>query len=338
MQQISELPSHPFRFAVMGAGGIANKFCEAVQLLENCTVCAIASKSMERAAAFAQKHNIPAKYDSYEQMLIQEKPDCVYIATTTDAHYPLSLLCVQHGIPVLCEKAMFENSAQAEEVFGLAREKGVFVMEAMWSRFLPPNLKAKQWIAEGRIGDPVIGNASIGFRAPEELPNRYFTPELGGGAAYDITVYCYEIMTWLIDRPVIVEHAAAVYADTGADASDHVMLRFPGADGKPDMLTICMTTFLARMEEKIEIFGSKGKLVIPTPHYTSECFLYDENGNCVEHFVDEETQNGFTYEIREVMDCILAGKVESSVVPHSLTLDCARVFDRIRKKDERTEK
>lgn len=333
MRTESPSSANPFRFAIMGAGSIANKFCEAVDLLGNCTICAIASRSMERAVAFAEKHHIPGRYESYEQMLAAEKPDAVYIAATTNAHYELSLLCVQHGIPVLCEKAMFENSAQAREVFGLARENNVFAMEAMWSRFLPPINQAKQWIEQGRIGNPICGNASIGFKAPEDMGNRYFDPALGGGASYDITVYCYEIMTWLINRPVIVEKASAVYAETGVDVTDYVLLRFPGTAGVPDMLAACESTFLAGIEEKLEIFGSEGKLVIPKPHYTSEAYLYDLNGNLAEHFVDSETQNGFVYEVQEVVDCICAGKVESEVVPHSLTISCAEIFDLLKKKD-----
>lgn len=180
-----------FRFAIMGAGNIAKKFYDAASSLENCCVAAVASKSMERAKAFADKYGIEKAYDSYEQMLIEEKPDCVYIATTCDSHYELSMLCLKYDTPVLCEKAMFLNSAEAREVFALAQEKKVFVMEAMWSRFLPAVNKAKEWLQAGRIGNPAYANIKIGFHAPEDPNNRYLSPKLGGGAAYDLTVYGY---------------------------------------------------------------------------------------------------------------------------------------------------
>ena len=120
-------------------------------------------------------------------MLDNEKPDCVYIAVTNNDHYLLTMMCAQRGIPVLCEKAMFQNSDEAQKVFEAAARNKVFVMEAMWSRFLPAVNKAKMWIDNGEIGIPEISQFSIGFAAPEDKENRYFNPLLGGGAAKDIT-------------------------------------------------------------------------------------------------------------------------------------------------------
>lgn len=339
--------SKNFRFAIMGAGNIANKFCDAVKLLDNCEVTAIASKSMERAREFADKNEIKGVYDSYEKMLAEEKPDCVYIAVTSDAHYELSMLCVKHSVPVLCEKAMFLNSAQAKEVFALAHQKNVFVMEAMWSRFLPAVRKAKEWVESGRIGEPVYGRAAIGFRAAKDPENRYFNPNLGGGAAYDLTVYCYEIMTWLIDWDVEVVKAAAVIGETGVDVTDHVILRFTKSrkgekaheDEKShktavtpcpyEMLASCESTFLADLGDELVLYGLDGKLVIPTPHFASEAFLYNKEGQCTEHYRDEITKNGFVYEASEAVGCIRSGRLESRTVPHSLTLACAELFDRL---------
>lgn len=137
-----------FRFAVMGAGNIGRKFCEAARMAGYETA-AVASRSVERAKKWAAENNIRGAYGDYEQMLEKEKPDCVYIATTADSHYDLTMLCLDHGVPVLCEKAAFLNSAQAREVFSRSEKEGIFVMEALWSRFLPAVKQAKEWIAHG---------------------------------------------------------------------------------------------------------------------------------------------------------------------------------------------
>ena len=133
-----------FRFGIMGAAKIANKFCEAVSLIDNCEVCAVSSKSYERAKDFATARGISKNYGNYSEMLEAEKPDCVYIAVTNNDHYRLTMMCVERGIPVLCEKAMFQNSEEAKKVFEVAAKNKVFVMEAMWSRFLPAINKAKR--------------------------------------------------------------------------------------------------------------------------------------------------------------------------------------------------
>lgn len=312
----------PFRFAVMGAGNISNKFCDAVRRLEGCEVAAVASKSMERAAGFAEKNKIPAAYDSYREMLEKEKPDCVYIGVLPNDHYELTMLCLDYRTPVLCEKAMFMNGAQAEEVFRRSKEENVFVMEAMWSRFLPAVCRARDWIREGRIGKVNFCDMAIGFVAPPEKTNRYHSAALGGGAARDITVYAYEITTFLLPEKIREIQVSAVWEDTGVDLTDHVTLLFE------DRMASLTTSFAAQLEERVIVYGEKGRIVVPHPHYASEAFLYDKNQELAEHFTDE-TENGFVFEVQEVMDCVRVGKYESDVVPHRCTLDCAHLFDRI---------
>lgn len=312
-----------FRFAIMGAAHIAHKFCEAVQLLEDCEVVAVSSKSMERAEQFAKAHNISNCFDSYEKMLKEIKVDCVYIAVTQDAHYELSMLCLDYRVPVLCEKAMFLNSRQAGQVFHKAREKGVFVMEAMWSRFLPAIRTAKRWLQDGAIGEPVLAEFAFGFCAPKDNNNRFFSPKLGGGVAYDLTVYAYELTTYLINQSIQDYTVQAIWSESGVDVSNQISIRFANA------LAVLHTSFITDLEDKLVIYGEKGKIIIPSSHTANEALLYGEQNKLIQHFEDANTQNGFIYEIKEAMECIRAGKTESSTVPQELTLQCARLFDRI---------
>lgn len=313
-----------FRFAIMGPGRIAHHFVEAVSMVEGCCVAAVASKSQARADAFAAEHGIPAAYGSYEEMLKVEKPDCVYIAATTDGHYPLSMLCLDYGVPVLCEKAMFMNSVEAETVFSRAKEQNVFVMEAMWSRYLPMINKARSWLKDGRIGNPVYADMTLCFTAEDDPENRFFNPKLGGGAAFDITVYGYHLVTWMMDRKVERYSVEAVGGPTGVDVTEMVMLRFEG-----NIPAIIKCSLMTNPENSMIIQGTKGRIVIPDAHCGSEAYLYNVQNELVEHFKDAQTENGFVYEIADVIRCIREGRIESSVVPHSATIDCARLFDRI---------
>ena len=312
-----------FRFGIMGAAKIANKFCEAVSLLDNCEVCAISSKSYDRAKSLAAKHGINKYYDNYIEMLEAENPDCVYIAVTNNDHYRLTMMCVERGIPVLCEKAMFQNLDEAQKVFEAAERNKVFVMEAMWSRFLPAVNKAKMWIDKGEIGVPEISQFSIGFKAAEDNSNRFFNPLLGGGAAKDITVYAYEITTYLIEQEIKNMNVSATWSDSGVDTNNHISIEF---EHTLAYLTASITTLI---DDTMIIYGKHGKIVIPNPHHSNECFLYDIRGNVREHFEDKETVNGFTYEISEAMRCINSGETESPVVPWKVTIACSELFDKI---------
>lgn len=314
-----------FRFAIMGAGRIARKFCDAVALVDGCAVCAVASKSMERAKGLAAEKGISAVYDDYKRMLERENPDCVYIATTCEAHYQLSMLCVTHDVPVLCEKAMFTSLAEAEALFRAARNRCVFTMEALWSRFLPANNIARAWVEQGRIGAVAAAEMGIGFAADPSPDNRYFSPRLGGGAANDLTVYGLQLLTWVLNRPIARAHAEAVAAATGVDATSMVLLRMGG-----DVPAVIRSSLIASMDERLVIHGEKGRIVVPHAHFASEALLLRPDGSEADRFLDDSTRNGFTYEVEEVVRCVRGGLTESPVVPHASTLACARVFDLIR--------
>lgn len=314
-----------FRIAVIGAADIANKFCNAVSHVEGAKIVAVGSRSLERAKAFAEKNHLPAAYGSYEEMLITEKPDAAYIAVTTNAHYEMCLLCIKHKIPFLCEKTMCTSVADTVDVFKKAKEAGIFAMEAMWSRFLPAINAAKKWIVDGKIGNTQYAAINVGFQAAAGDDNRFWNPALGGGVAYDLTVYAYEIMTYMIEKEIKQRQTASAFYHTGVDASNHITLVYD------DMLATLNSSIAVRLEEKMVIDGELGRIIVPVPHFASEAFLYDKEGNVVEHFVDKETPegNGFVHEAKELMRCVQSGKLESETVPQELTIEYAKICEEL---------
>ncbi len=316
-----------FNYAIMGAGGISNKFAEAVALLPDAQVIAVAARDLNRAEDFAQRHNIPQAYGDYEQMLISAKPDGVYIGVVTSKHFELTMLCIKHGIPVICEKSMFETSQQAKECFAYAAQQGVFVMEAMWSRFLPAIVDAKRQIEEGAIGKVYYIQGNIGWVCPKGDDNRFYSKALGGGAAYDLLVYPYEISTFLHPKKIVDEKITVIPSHTGVDATEQVTLTFE--DG---VIASIMATLECQTDESVTVCGDKGRIVIPNAHYAWENIRYELDRSKTHRFTDTETKNGFTYQAQHFIDCVKAGKLDSEVIPHETTIACAEMFDRIMEK------
>ena len=311
-----------FRFVILGAGSIAHKFADAVRRTPGASVAAVASKSAEKAAAFAEKEQIGKSYADYEEMLVREKPDAAYIATTVNFHRDLALLCIRHHVPVLCEKAMFSDSAQAQEIFAEAKKEGVFVMEAMWSRFLPHMKKARQWIAEGKLGTLVSIDANLGYCPPFDPHNRFFDRALGGGTGRDLLVYCYELTQMLAGEDPVEVQSMHLNGETGVDVVNLLNLRF--------------STFLASVRchfieygqfDLFRIFGTDGYIEIPSPHIGRKSILYIR-GEEPEVF-DCPIENGFVFEVQEVIDCVRAGRLESETVPWKLTLESSKLYDEL---------
>ncbi|MBS6194314.1 MAG: Gfo/Idh/MocA family oxidoreductase [Clostridiales bacterium] len=311
-----------FRFGIMGPGKIAENFYKAVERQGEGMVAAVASKDIGRARTFADRFGIEKAYGSYEKMLEEEELDAVYVAVTTNAHYEVTMLCLEHRVPVLCEKAMCVNSREAEEIFARSKELGVFVMEGMWSRFLPKMAKVKEWLAEEKIGKVSLVTCGIGFNAEKNWENRYYNPALGGGATYDILVYCYEIATDFFEQPPKECVCVSDWSESGVDRTDVVVLKYPGC------LVQLICTFEGEIAEEMVFYGDKGRIVLPHPHYARECFL-QVNGEEPVEFTEDQEELGFVYEIGEVIRCVREGKTESSRAPHRMTLEASRLYDRI---------
>ena len=315
-----------FRFGVMGAGSIAGKFVDAVRRVPGAEVSAIASRDGQRAADFARRNGVARSYGSYEAMLAAGGVDAVYIATHTHAHGALTRLCIAHGVPVLCEKAMFTSQREAREVLGLAREKGVFCMEAMWSRFLPAVREMKRRLDAGEIGEPLYAEFAVGWQAPGGPDSRFFDPAKGGGAAYDLTVYGYELADLFLGEPDGEMAASVLWGRTGVDETESVALRWTRRD--PACMATLSASIVAPLEERAVICGARGRLYMPRPHM-AEGFTVIRADGSREEWRDTQTVNGFVYEVEEVMRCVRAGLPESPVVPHDLTVRCAGMFDLI---------
>lgn len=312
------------RFAILGAGGIAAKFAHAVRLTDRAEIVAVGSKSPQRAQAFAAQQGIPA-YGDYAAILARGDVDAVYIATTQNFHAENVRMALEHRKHVLCEKAMFLTQREAVELFALAREKGVFIMEAMWSRFLPMIQKAKQWITEGRIGQLQLGNAVIGFDCGGDPQGRHLRAELGGGALYDIGVYAIQLTSYLIGEPLQdVQGFVRRHPVTGVDTIASAVLRFETVDAA---IQCCFT---GNAKEFILITGDQGYIEIPTAHVGNQAFLYDAQRSLVESFQAEYPEdNGFVYQVEEVVRCIREGRTQSAVMPPEATIEAARIYDRL---------
>ncbi|EET62301.1 oxidoreductase, NAD-binding domain protein [Marvinbryantia formatexigens DSM 14469] len=307
------------RFGIIGAGGIAVKFCEAAGRVEEAEVRAVASKSLERAKTFAAANKVPEYYGSYREMLEQADIDAVYVATTCNFHYENCLLCIEYGKAVLCEKSMVLKKKEAEELFKRAKEKKVFVMEAMWSVFLPTIKKAREWIRTGRIGTVYLANYTGGIHAQPE--HRIFNPELGGGALYDLTVYPIEIVNSLIPQKLVDVRADIVMGETGVDVTNSILLQYETCRAS------LQTTAYSRVPSPSGLYGSDGYIQMTQTHRCERCELYDGEFRLAESFT-YPIDNGFEFEIQEVVDCIKSGKLESNLMPHAATLQCLDIFEK----------
>jgi len=312
------------RFGIMGAGRIAGHFVRAVRLTDCAEVVAVASKSIEKAEKFAEENGV-AHFCSYENFLSRDDIDAVYVATTHNFHYENIKRCLESGKHVLCEKAMVLTEKDARELFDFAKNKGLFLMEAMWTRFLPSMQKALSWIKEGRIGKIQGVSGVIGFKGNDDIQSRLLNPALAGGALYDIGVYIIEIASFLVGER-IVDAYGRVRRDerTGVDVQASFVVEFETVDA-------CLQCFMTtNAKEYMIINGDNGYIEIPTSHVNNECFLYDSKRKLVKHFKKEfPGGNGFVYEIEETVNCIRNGKTESDIMPASATIECARVFDKL---------
>lgn len=311
------------RFGIIGAGNIAARFCDAVTHVEGAVVTAVASTSAARAADFAARCGVPAAYDSYEAMLKSADIDAVYVATTHNFHKENILLALAHGKHVLCEKPMVLTRADADEVFREAAARGLFLMEAMWSVFLPQYQKAKEWVESGRIGRVHSAAAALGFHCDQNPEGRLLNPALAGGGMYDIGVYAIEPLRYLIGESITdVCGRWRPHPVTGVDERAALLL----CTASCDIALQCSIS--ANVKEFSVLNGREGFIELPFVIGGHTVRLYDQDHRLVEEF-HQPWGNGFEFQIEHVMQCLAAGKITSDVMTPLITIETAAVYDAV---------
>lgn len=326
-KRTEEIETDKFTWGIMGLGRISELFAEAVNASED-TQFVCASRSEEKAAVFAEKYGAVKYYGSYEALAADENVNIVYIGTPTSCHCDNVRLCLESGRNVLCEKSVTINSAQWRELVSLAAEKGLFLMEAMWMKCLPSFLKAKEWIAQGRIGMPKLVKAELNKAYIYEEGDRLFKKELGGGVLLDMGVYVLTLACDILGYEPQEIHSRLSMGPSGSDFTSSIMLDY--SDGRFADLT---ASFEMPSENYAYIVGTKGRIRLGPWFHCSRSALLTLNDGSEEYFDGSFICNGYEYEIAEARNCITSGLTQSRLVPISETTAVMNIMDEIRRKN-----
>lgn len=313
-----------YTWGIIGPGKIANKFATALTLAGSARLGAIASRDTARGQAFAQAHGADRIYGSYEELAADPGIDAVYIATPHGFHAEHALLCLRQGKAVLCEKPLALSARQVGEMVEASVRHRAFLMEAMWTRFLPLMQRTMELIGEGKIGTVKYIRADFGFLAPFQPEGRLYNLRLGGGSLLDIGIYPLFLCLQLLGEPDRIV-AAGHLSPTGSDETCHAILGY--ADGRSAVISstlACQTTLTA------EIAGTGGMILIPSPWYKNDRLFLNRPGEEIQTITVEPMVNGFEYQIREVHRCLEAGLIESPAMPHVFSTMMSRTMDAIR--------
>jgi predicted dehydrogenase len=312
------------RWGILGAGRIAHRFAEAVASLPDAELAAVGSRAADTAGRFASQHHIPRAHASYEALAADPAVDAVYVATPHPMHMGNSLLCLNAGKAVLCEKPFAVNAAQAQAMADAARAGKVFLMEAMWTRFLPGIARVRALIAEGAIGEPRMLMADFGFRAGLDPKGRLFDPALGGGGLLDVGVYCMSLASMIFGSPNRVTGLAEL-GSTGVDEQASMALGYPSGQ-----LALLATAVRTNTQHEAWIHGTEGAIKIHRPWYAPTALTLVRPGRADEAIAAPFEGNGFNYEAAEVGACLRAGRLESATMPLDESIAILRAMDSLR--------
>ena len=297
------------RWGILGTGGIAGAFADDLRLSEAGELVAVGSRSAARAEAFAARTSAPRFHASHAELLASDDIDAVYVAVPHTAHHEVARAAVEAGKAVLVEKPFTVNRAQAEELVELARARGVFLMEAMWTRFLPHMVRIRELLAQGRLGDIRLVTAEHGVWFRRNPAHRMFDPRLGGGALLDLGVYPLSFMSMVLGSPSSVL-AATHFGDTGVDGQTAVVLGYEG--GRQSVATTSMQAWLPN---RASIAGTDARIDIDATWYRATSFTLTTRTGTTERYDFTVPGGGLRFQTEEVARCVRAGLLESPVLP-----------------------
>ena len=313
------------KIAVWGAGRIADIVSATLSAMNEFDRYAVAARDLTRAQAFAEKHGFKKAYGSYEEMLRDPAIELVYVATPHSHHYEHMMMCLKAGKNVLCEKSFTMNAHQAKKAAAYAREHGLYLAEAMWTRYMPSRAMIDQVIASGVIGKPHIMTANLSY--PNVVHDRIARPELAGGALLDLGVYGLNFALMHFGNDIARVETSAQMTDTGVDAMESITLHYK--DGRMAVLT---HSIYARSDRLGIIYGDQGYMVVKTINNPQTISVYDTADRLVAHYDVPQQISGYEYEFLEAKRCIREGKTESDATPLSHTIEIMELMDALRAK------
>ena len=314
------------RWGIMGCGGIAHMFATSLRALDRGTLLAGASRTPGRAAEFAEKYGMARAYTDYGSLVADPDVDAVYIATTHNFHFENIRLCLENGKHVLCEKPFTVNAEQAKVLTALARTKNLFMMEAVWTRFLPAIIKLRELLAEGVIGEVLTVRADFCITGEFGAEHRLRNKALAGGALLDLGIYPITFAALVFGEPPVRIQSSAVLGETEVDERSFYL--FDYTKGRQAMLS---SSFTHDAPAEALVCGTKGYICVPQFFGASELILHRNGEGSPEtlKFPYGEGEN-FTFEIAHAMDRITEGKTESNILPLAETLAILQTMDALR--------
>lgn len=312
------------KFGIIGAGNIAQTMANTIREMTGVESYAVASRDIGKATDFAAKNGFFKAYGSYEELVQDDEVELIYIATPHSHHYAHAKLCIEHGKPVLCEKAFTANAMQAKEILSLAKEKKVFITEAIWTRYMPSRERINAIIDSGLIGDVTSVTANLGYAI--DHAERLIKPDLAGGALLDLGVYPINFACMILGSNYSEVSSTAILTDTGVDSMNTITLSY--ADGKMASLH---STFKARTNRMGVVSGTQGYMEIQNINNCEEIRVYNINDELLkkETFTDQIT--GFEYEVEACVDALKNGLLECPQMPHSEIIKIMELMDSLRK-------
>jgi predicted dehydrogenase len=311
----------PVRWGVAGPGLIAALVAEDFPLVDDASLVAVAARSPERARAFAGRFGVARAHGSYGELCRDPEVDAVYVATTHPHHHAIALDALANGKHVLVEKPFTATLAGTREVVAEARARGLFCMEAMWTRFLPAIARLREMVAAGAIGDVVAVTADFGMKRAFDATHRLFDVETAGGALLDLGVYPVSFAHMLLGAPATVT-AVGDRAVNGVEISATLLLGWDR--GRAATLG---ATLRSEPPNDARVLGTEGWIDVPAPFHRATHLVVHRPGDAPEHFDDPIPGGGWHYELAEATRCIRAGRTESAVMPLDHTIEVMEVLE-----------
>lgn len=313
------------RWGILGTGMIAHKFAEGLRVLPDAVLTAIGSRSQAAADRFGDAFDVPHRHATYQDLASDPEVDVIYVSSPHPMHKEDTLLCLEAGKAVLCEKPFTMNSQESEAVIRAARERGLFLMEAMWTRYLPAVVRARQLLAEGVIGEVRMVQADFGFRAEVDPKHRLLNPDLGGGALLDVGIYTVSLASMVFGQQPAEINSQVYLGSTGVDELSGTIFRYPAGQ-----IAVLSSSLQINTPHDAIIIGTKGSIRIHPSFWCTDGMTLTLDGQPEQVMNLPRVGNGYNYEAAEVMACLRAGKRESEVMPLDETLAIMQTLDRIR--------